>query len=117
MSKTAAVILAAGKGTRMKSALPKVLHPLAGRPMIGHVLAALAPMECAPCVVVVAPDMAAVAEAVAPHPSAVQAEQLGTADAVKAARAALAMSAASSRRRKRNSRESIRGSSWPGPRR
>ena len=34
------VILAAGQGTRMKSDLPKVLHPVAGRPMIQHVLAA-----------------------------------------------------------------------------
>ena len=34
------VILAAGQGTRMKSALPKVLHKIAGRPMLGHVLAA-----------------------------------------------------------------------------
>ena len=32
------VILAAGKGTRMRSPLPKVLHPLAGRPMLGHVI-------------------------------------------------------------------------------
>ena len=39
------VILAAGKGTRMKSATPKVLHPLAGRPIIGHVLAAVDHLE------------------------------------------------------------------------
>ncbi|MDO2068512.1 NTP transferase domain-containing protein, partial [Escherichia coli] len=31
------VILAAGQGTRMRSALPKVLHPIAGKPMLGHV--------------------------------------------------------------------------------
>ena len=37
----AAIILAAGSGTRMKSAIPKVMHPLAGRPMIAHLLAAL----------------------------------------------------------------------------
>ena len=37
----AAVVLAAGKGTRMKSALPKVLHPVGGKPMLGHVLDAL----------------------------------------------------------------------------
>ena len=35
-----AVILAAGEGTRMRSALPKVLHPVAGRPMLGHVILA-----------------------------------------------------------------------------
>jgi bifunctional UDP-N-acetylglucosamine pyrophosphorylase/glucosamine-1-phosphate N-acetyltransferase len=88
-AKAAAVILAAGKGTRMKSALPKVLHPIAGRPMIGHVLASLEPLGCARTAVVVAPGMAAVAQAVAPHPVAVQAQPLGTGHAVLAARAAL----------------------------
>lgn len=89
MSQTAAVILAAGQGIRMKSALPKVLHPLAGRAMIDHVRAALAPLEPARAVVVIGPDMDAVAAAVAPLATAVQAEPLGTADAVKAARRAL----------------------------
>jgi len=88
--KTAAVVLAAGKGTRMKSALPKVLHPLAGRPMIGHVLAALEGLPLARTVVVVGPGMEAVASAAAPSPCVMQKAQLGTGDAVKAARAALA---------------------------
>ena len=39
--RTAAIVLAAGHGTRMKSSLPKVLHPLAGQPMIRHLLATL----------------------------------------------------------------------------
>ncbi|MGE5145622.1 MAG: bifunctional UDP-N-acetylglucosamine diphosphorylase/glucosamine-1-phosphate N-acetyltransferase GlmU, partial [Candidatus Eiseniibacteriota bacterium] len=86
----AAVILAAGKGTRMKSDLPKVLHPLAGRPMVGHVLDAVATLEPARQAVVIGPDMAKLAEAVAPIPTVVQRRQLGTADAVKAARDALA---------------------------
>ena len=42
------VVLAAGKGTRMKSAVPKVLHRIAGRPLIDHVLAAAAPLRPAP---------------------------------------------------------------------
>jgi bifunctional UDP-N-acetylglucosamine pyrophosphorylase/glucosamine-1-phosphate N-acetyltransferase len=88
--KTAAIVLAAGKGTRMKSALPKVMHAIAGRPMIGHVLANLAPLGCDPVVAVVAPGMEAVARAVAPWPTAVQTEQLGTGHAVLAAREALA---------------------------
>ena len=49
----AAVILAAGKGTRMKSAKHKVLHPLAGRPMVEHVLAALGELHPERTVVVV----------------------------------------------------------------
>lgn len=85
----AAVILAAGKGTRMKSVLPKVLHALAGKPMIGHVLDALAPLGCAPVVVVLAPGMDRVAAAVQPHATAIQQEQLGTGHAVMAAFPAL----------------------------
>ena len=88
-STTAAIVLAAGKGTRMKSHLPKVLHPIAGRPMIGQVLASLAPLGAAPVVVVVGPGMETVSSAVAPHPSAIQAEQLGTGHAVLAAKEAL----------------------------
>jgi bifunctional UDP-N-acetylglucosamine pyrophosphorylase/glucosamine-1-phosphate N-acetyltransferase len=86
----AAVVLAAGKGTRMKTALPKVLHPLAGRPMIGHVLGHLKPLGCERIVVVVSPGMEKLAAAVAPNPAAIQAEPLGTAHAVLAARSSLA---------------------------
>ena len=52
-SRTAAVVLAAGLGTRMKSALPKVLHQVAGRPMIGHLLDRLAAFRPERTVVVV----------------------------------------------------------------
>ena len=58
-----AVVLAAGQGTRMKSALPKVLHPLAGRPMIGWVLGALGEVDVAQTVVVVGHGAEAVAAA------------------------------------------------------
>jgi bifunctional UDP-N-acetylglucosamine pyrophosphorylase/glucosamine-1-phosphate N-acetyltransferase len=85
----AAVVLAAGAGTRMKSALPKVLHAIAGRPMVNHVLANLAPLGAAPVVVVVAPGMESVAKAVAPLATAIQDKQLGTGHAVLAARSAL----------------------------
>jgi bifunctional UDP-N-acetylglucosamine pyrophosphorylase/glucosamine-1-phosphate N-acetyltransferase len=86
---TAAVVLAAGKSTRMKTDLPKVLHRLAGRPMVQHVLDNLAPLRCEKVVVVIGPGMEAVAAAVSPHPTAVQAQPLGTAHAVLAARDAL----------------------------
>ena len=91
MSETgvAAVVLAAGKGTRMKSGRPKVLHPVAGRPMIRHVLAMLQDVAPASVVVVVAPGMDSVASAVAPAHVAVQQDPLGTAHAVLAARSAL----------------------------
>jgi bifunctional UDP-N-acetylglucosamine pyrophosphorylase/glucosamine-1-phosphate N-acetyltransferase len=85
----AAVILAAGKGTRMKSDRPKVLHEVAGKPIVGHVVAAVEHLSPDRIAVVVGPDMDDVAAAVAPHPTAVQADRRGTADAFKAARAAL----------------------------
>jgi bifunctional UDP-N-acetylglucosamine pyrophosphorylase/glucosamine-1-phosphate N-acetyltransferase len=88
-NRIAAVVLAAGKGTRMKTELPKVLHRLAGRPMIAHVLANLAPLRCERIVVVIGPGMEAVAAAVAPHATALQVDPLGTGHAVLAARAAL----------------------------
>ena len=83
--KTAAIVLAAGLGTRMESRLPKVLHPLAGRPMIGHLMETLAGMDLERIVVVVGDDMEAVAEAVANHPTVVQKERLGTGHAVRTA--------------------------------
>ncbi len=82
----AAIILAAGKGTRMKSNLPKVMHVLAGRTMLGHVLGSVAQLEPERTAVVVGPGMDAVSREVAPIVSVVQGEQLGTGDAVKAAR-------------------------------
>jgi len=86
----AAIILAAGKGTRMKSALPKVLHQIAGRSMVGHVLDTLAGLSPSRIAVVIGLGMDVVAQAVEPVPAVVQPEQLGTADAVKAAREVLA---------------------------
>lgn len=86
----AAVVLAAGKGTRMKSNRPKVLHAVAGKPMIDWVLDALGPAEADPVVVITAPDQGAVREAVAPRASsAIQHDAFGTGDAVKAARESL----------------------------
>ncbi len=75
-----AVILAAGLGTRMRSAVPKVLHPIAGRPMLQHLLGSCAAVF-ERTVVVVGPDMAAVQQAAAPHACVIQAEPLGTAHA------------------------------------
>jgi bifunctional UDP-N-acetylglucosamine pyrophosphorylase / glucosamine-1-phosphate N-acetyltransferase len=87
--KTAIVVLAAGLGTRMKSRIPKVMHPIAGRPMIRHLLAGLETLSPDPLVVVVGEEMQAVRDAVAPHPTVVQKERLGTGHAVMAARPAL----------------------------
>ena len=88
--KTAVVILAAGLGTRMKSDLPKVLHPLANRSMVAHLLDTIAQLVPERVIVVVGEEMEAVSKAVAPHPTVVQSPRSGTAHAVMAARSALA---------------------------
>jgi len=90
VDRVAVVLLAAGKGTRMKSDIPKVLHPIAGQPMVRHALAAADALGAERCVVVVGPGMEDVERAVAPLPTAVQRRQQGTADAVLAARDVLA---------------------------
>ncbi|MCL2473461.1 MAG: bifunctional UDP-N-acetylglucosamine diphosphorylase/glucosamine-1-phosphate N-acetyltransferase GlmU [Alphaproteobacteria bacterium] len=85
--KLACVILAAGKGTRMKSDLPKVLHSVAGCPMLAHVIKACEEANADTITVVVSDE--ALSEAVKPYKTAIQKEQLGTGDAVKAAKDAL----------------------------
>ena len=75
-----AVILAAGFGTRMKSTLPKTLHPIAGRSMLRHLLASCESVFDR-IVVVVGPGMENVATAAAPHASVIQHDRLGTAHA------------------------------------
>jgi len=88
----AVVILAAGKGTRMKSDLHKVMHPIAGRPMLGHLLAAVDELAPARNVVVVGDKAGQVEPLVAAQGGVVvvQAPQLGTAHAVLQAKDALA---------------------------
>ncbi|MGF1453764.1 MAG: NTP transferase domain-containing protein [Alphaproteobacteria bacterium] len=85
------IVLAAGKGTRMTSALPKVLHAIAGRPMLHHVLASCAQAGAERIVTVVGAggeQVAASARAFSPACAiAVQEPQLGTGHAVLAARA------------------------------
>lgn len=97
----AALVLAAGKGTRMRSRLPKVLHPIAGRPMLAHLLATVDALsqdlsdgttgdtadDGLPVIVVVSPENTAIHYAFEGRRClfATQTEQLGTADAVLAA--------------------------------
>ena len=85
----AVVILAAGQGTRMKSSLPKVLHPVAGQAMVRHVLQAAAALKPDRVVVVVGKGQDAVAAAVAPAQVAIQHPARGTGHAVMAALPAL----------------------------
>lgn len=89
----AVIVLAAGQGTRMKSALPKVLHPLGGKPMVGHALAAARELEPVQVAVVVRHERELVAEAVGQlDPAAILVDQddiPGTGRAVQCALAAL----------------------------
>src|ERR1700704_1209691 len=91
------VVLAAGEGTRMRSSLPKVLHPVAGQSLLSPVLNAAPHGAGAALAVVVGPDHKAVAdEAARVRPDAltfIQRERLGTAHAVLAAREAIARGA------------------------
>ena len=93
MSDLAIVILAAGKGTRMKTSLPKVLHPIAGKPMLHHVLDCAAELKPTKTVVVLSPDADEIITSVKKYaPKAnivIQDKPLGTAHAVMAAESAL----------------------------
>ena len=81
-----AVILAAGRGTRMHSSLPKVLHPVAGVPMIRHVANAAREAGFGRIVLVLSPDATGIAEAAGPDVvTAVQTQPLGTGHAALAA--------------------------------
>jgi bifunctional UDP-N-acetylglucosamine pyrophosphorylase/glucosamine-1-phosphate N-acetyltransferase len=84
--KLGAVVMAAGLGTRMRSELPKHLHPLLGRRIVDWVLAAARELGADPLVVVTAPSTA---DAFTGVEVAVQAEPRGTGDAVRSARGAL----------------------------
>src|SRR5437660_12156228 len=83
------VVLAAGEGTRMRSSLPKVLHPVAGQSLLAHVLEAAPHGAGAALAVVVGPDHQAVVDEArrirADAATFVQSERLGTAHAVLAA--------------------------------
>jgi bifunctional UDP-N-acetylglucosamine pyrophosphorylase / glucosamine-1-phosphate N-acetyltransferase len=79
------ILLAAGAGTRMRSSMPKVMHKLAGMPMVTHVVRSVAPLQPEKTIVVVAPHMDEVKQAVLGCDIAIQHEQKGTGHAVKCA--------------------------------
>ncbi|HSU80229.1 MAG TPA: NTP transferase domain-containing protein, partial [Candidatus Angelobacter sp.] len=83
MTKTFAVILAAGQGTRMKSKLYKVLHPVCGKPMVEHVVDQLKDLELDKIVTVIGHGAEMVKEQLGDKVDySLQVEQLGTAHAV-----------------------------------
>lgn len=89
-TKPAAIILAAGKGTRMKSDLPKVCHPIGGRPMVCAVVDACRAAGCGRIIAVVGYKQELVRDALKGFEGveyALQAEQLGTGHAVRCAEA------------------------------
>ena len=93
-SNTVAIVLAAGQGTRMKSSLPKVLHPVCGWPMVHHGVAAALEAGCAEVIVVVGHGRELVEKSLAAAFGdrvrfALQPQQLGTGDAVRCGLAAV----------------------------
>jgi len=91
--KFASLILAAGKGARLRSALPKVMHQVAGVPMIGHVMMTLGALKPEKTVLVIAPHMDSVRETALAYDQtcaiAVQDKQQGTGHAVQCAETAM----------------------------
>lgn len=85
-NKIAAIILGAGKGTRMKSDKPKVLMPVCGKAMINHIIDTLKTIPVDEIVTVISPEGEDVKTAVAPYKTCVQEAQLGTGHAVNCAR-------------------------------
>src|SRR3954451_11590248 len=86
----ACLILAGGKGTRMRSRTPKLLHEVLGRPLLGWSLAAVEELEAEPVVVVVPPAAPEIEQLVPAWAQAVvQQEPRGTGDAAMAGRGAL----------------------------
>lgn len=83
--KLGCIILAAGKGNRMKSTLPKPLHKVAGRAMVEHVIAAAQALNPDKIVVVIGRDMEQMRNAVKPYPTAIQQVANGTGGAPLAA--------------------------------
>ena len=85
--KTTAILLAGGQGTRMKSPLPKVLHPVGGKPMIARIIESCKQAEISEVRVVVGHGQNLVKSVLEPlaAPTYLQKDQLGTADAVKSA--------------------------------
>ena len=92
MAELLSIILAAGEGTRMRSATPKVLHRVGGLPMVSHAVRAAQAAGSTRIAVVIGPNHESIsAEVMSVAPSAAvftQAERLGTGHAVKQARAA-----------------------------
>lgn len=78
-----AVILGAGLGTRMKSSLPKVMHKIAGQPMVCHLISTVSELNVKDVVVVVGPNMDIITKTVSPCKTVLQSKQQGTGDAVK----------------------------------
>ncbi len=94
MAELLSIILAAGEGTRMRSATPKVLHQIGGLPMVSHAIRAAQAAGSTQIAVVIGPNHEGISAAVtAMAPAAVvftQSERLGTGHAVRQARAAFA---------------------------